>query len=259
MPLPPRGTGRIVHGRSNLYGYGVGILMIEGYFPRLPGAIGNATTFPFPVLHRIVKGATSAVTVRELSALPPDSDEYRAAVAPWIAGAQALEEDGVKAITTSCGFSAIFQRELAAAVNIPVFASSLLLAPLISRMLKPGRLVGVISADGGSLGPRHLIGAGVDPASIAVVGLEGCPHFEETTYADHHDLNIDLLEAEVVSVATRMVDDDPRIGAVLLECSLLPPFAAAVQAAVRLPVFDFTHLVNMVQGAVVRQPFNGFL
>ncbi len=257
--LPPSRRNQVVRGTTNLYGYSIGILMIEGYFPRLPGAIGNATTFPFPVLHRVVKGATGTATVRTLSSLPTDSPEYRAAVAPWLAGARALQSEGVKAITTSCGFSAAFQPELAAAVSIPVFASSLMLAPMIARMLKPGQLVGVVSADSRSLTSRHFDGVGLDPKTIAVVGMEGCPHFEEMAYADCHTLDIDRLEAEVVSVAAKLVNDEPRVGAILLECSLLPPFAAAVQDAVRLPVFDFTHLVNLMHSAVVRHPFPGYL
>jgi hypothetical protein len=249
----------VVHGRVNLYGYGVGILMIEGYFPRPPGAIGNATTFPFPVLHRVVKGATGTATVRALSTFAPGSDEYEAAVAPWIEGARDLEAQGVRAITTSCGFSALFQRELAASAEVPVFATSLLLVPFIARILKPGSLVGVVTADGRMLTPRHFEGAGVDPATTAVVGLEGCPHFEEMAYRDRHDIDLDRLEDEVVFVTRDLVRREPRVRAILLECSLLPPYAASIQREVRLPVFDFTHMIAMVHAAVVRQPFRGFL
>src|SRR5687767_10131591 len=136
-----------VHGTTNLYGYTIGVLVIEGHFPRLPGALGNATTFPFPVLHHVVPGATGERFVRgEGAANPPTPGGAQAGplqpprdaeiIAPWIQGARILEATGVRAITTSCGFTAIFQRELAQAVDVPVFASSLLLAPLIARMLR---------------------------------------------------------------------------------------------------------------------------
>lgn len=253
------GTSSLVHGTTNLYGFAVGILMIEGYFPRPPGAIGNATTFPFPVLHRVVKGATGGQTVRRLPELDPNDPEYRAAIAPWIEGAQALEREGVRAITTSCGFSALFQRELTEAVDIPVFATSLLLVPLIARMLKPGRLVGVVTADARMLGERHLHGAGIDAKTVAIAGFEECSLFEDMAYQDRHDIDLASLEAEVVCVARRLTERNPRIGAILLECSLLPPYAAAVQEATRLPIFDFTHLVAMMHGALVRRPFEGFV
>jgi hypothetical protein len=248
-----------VEGRTNLYGYTVGILMIEGYFPRLPGAIGNATTFPFPVLHRVVKGGTGPEMVHRIAYLPRNSPDFRAAIAPWLDAARELERDGVRAITTSCGFSAIFQREIAEAVDVPVFASSLLLAPLISRMLKPGRLVGVVTADGRALGDAHLAGAGIEPGTIVAKGLEGCPVFDDMAWGDRHDLEVDALRDEVVGAARALVAAEPKVGAMLLECSLLPPFAKAVQEAIRLPVFDFTHLVGMVHDAVSRKCFQGIV
>lgn len=239
-----------VHGTTNLYGYTIGILVIEGHFPRLPGALGNATTFSFPVLHHVVAGATGDRVVRQAS------DDL---VTPWIAGARALEAAGVRAITTSCGFTAMFQRELTEAVDVPVFASSLLLVPLMARMLKPGHRVGIVTADARHLARRHFEGVGIDPASIVVAGLEGCPEFDEVVFHDRHDLDVGRMEAEVVDAATTLVTRYPDVRALLLECSLLPPFAHVVQAATRLPVFDFTTLVEMVHASLVRKPFTGLV
>lgn len=248
---------RVLRGGHNLYGYAIGILMIEGLFPRPPGAIGNATTFPFPVMHHVVRGASGVRTVRELSRMNPDSAEFAEAIKPWTDGARFLAAQGCRAITTSCGFAAIFQRHLAASVEVPVFASSLMLAPFIARMLKPGRLVGVITADGNNLTQAHLDGAGVDSASIAVIGMEACPEFAATAWDDKPSLDYARIEAETVGTARALVAREPKLGAILLECSLLPPYAAAVQRATNLPVFDFTHLVAMVHDACTRRPFVG--
>ncbi len=258
MDAIPPNDGRLLGGR-NLYGYSIGILMIEGRFPRPPGAIGNATTFPFPVMHHVVPGASGSHTVRTLAEMDPDSAAFAAAIHPWIDGARLLERQGCRAITTSCGFAALFQHHLAAAVEVPVFASSLMLAPLIARMLRPGRLVGVITADAGSLTGAHLAGAGVEPATIVVGGMEGCPEFEATSWDDRPSLDYGLLQAETVGVARRLVAREPRVGALLLECSLLPPYGAAVQRATGLPVFDFTHLVRLMHEACERRPFEGAL
>ena len=259
---PMRGK---VHGTTNLYGYPIGILVIEGHFPRLPGALGNATTFPFPVLHHVVPGATGERFVRGAIAsasrdgepAPPVRDAD--VLAPWIDGARALEAAGVRAITTSCGFTAMYQRELADAVDVPVFASSLLLAPLIARMLKPRHRVGIVTADARHLTARHFAGAGVDPETVVVAGMESGPEFEEVVCQDRHDLDVERMQAEVVEVSRALVARHPDVRALLLECSLLPPFAHAVQAATRLPVFDFTTLVTMVHAALVRRPFEGHL
>src|SRR6185295_1652002 len=129
MHAPAEPRARPLTGGRNLYGYAVGILMIEGLFPRPPGAIGNATTFPFPVMHHVVRGASGVHTVRELGAMDPDSDAFLAAIRPWLDGARFLAAQGCRAITTSCGFAALFQRHMAAAVDVPVFASSLMLVP----------------------------------------------------------------------------------------------------------------------------------
>ncbi|MGE0716503.1 MAG: aspartate/glutamate racemase family protein [Alphaproteobacteria bacterium] len=254
----PAPAGSLVGGR-NLYGYAIGILMIEGRFPRPPGAIGNATSFPFPVMHHVVPGASGVHTVRTLASMDPDSAAFDEAIRPWTDGARHLARQGVRAITTSCGFAALFQRHLSAAVEVPVFASSLLLAPLVARMLKPGRLVGVVTADGDNLTKAHLAGAGVDPATIATIGMEGCPEFAATSWDDQPYLDYGRIEGETVDVARRLVAREPRVGAILLECSLLPPYAAAVQAATGLPVFDFTHLVTMVHDACARRPFVGLV
>lgn len=248
---------RTLQGGRNLYGYAVGILMIEGLFPRPPGAIGNATTFPFPVMHHVVRGASGVRTVRDLPTLDPEGAAFADAIRPWTDGAKSLVAQGCRAITTSCGFAALFQRHLAAAVDAPVFASSLMLAPLIVRMLKPNQRVGVITADADNLTSAHWAGAGVDPATVVVSGMNGCPEFDAISWQDHETLDFTRLEAETVDVAQRLLAKSPSIGAILLECSLLPPYAAAVQNVTRLPVFDFTHLVAMVHSACSRVPFTG--
>lgn len=254
---PAMPASRSLSGGRNLYGYAIGILMIEGRFPRPPGAIGNATTFPFPVMHHVVRGASGVRTVRELAQFDPDSQAFADAIRPWTDGAKFLADQGCRAITTSCGFAAFFQRHLAAAVDVPVFASSLMLVPLIARMLKPGRLVGVVTADADHLSSAHLSAAGIDPASIAVSGMNGCPEFEATAWGEQTTLDFAQMEIETVEVGRRLVARQPLVGAILLECSLLPPYGAALQAATQLPVFDFTHLVTMVNGACARQPFVG--
>lgn len=251
--------GRRVHGTTNLYGYRVGILVIEGHFPRLPGAIGNASTFPFPVLHKIVPGATGKRTVRDMADLDPHDPKYRAAVDPWIEGARELEREGVRAVTTSCGFAALFQEEMTRAVDVPVFATSLLLVPLVHRTLKPGRKVGVLTADSRMLRHRHLHGAGISPEQVVVRGLEASPVFEAMAYHDEHELDVDALEAEIVAAASSLSESKEEVGAVLLECSLFPPFATAVQQATGLAVFDFTHLVTLMHSAMNRRPFDGIL
>jgi hypothetical protein len=56
-----------------------------------------------------------------------------------------------------------------------------------------------------------------------------------------------------------MKADHEDIQALLMECSLLPPYGAAIQAAVNLPVFDYITMINFVFSAVVKQEYRGFM
>jgi len=246
---------RIMTGRRNLYGYDIGILMIEASFPRPPGAVGNALSFDFPVLHHVVPGATSDATVHALGALEPGSAPYRAALAPWLDGARALERQGVRAITSSCGFTALIQEELAQAVSVPVFASSLLMVPMIARMLPPAARVGVVTASLASLSERHLRAAGIDPARVALAGLDDCPLFQDMTYRNRHEVDFAVVEAEVCAAVHGLLAGRPEVRALMLECSLLPPYAAAIQRRTGLPVFDYATFVNHVHAALNRTPY----
>src|SRR5690349_10631708 len=144
-------TGR-VRGGFNQYGFSIGILMLDTRFPRIPGDMGNAQTFPFPVRYQRVTGADPDRVVRRgAEGLLP----------AFVEGAQALEREGVGAITTNCGFLVKYQREMAAAVKVPVFTSSLLLVPLVHRMLPAGQRVGILTVNSTALGPEHLAGAGI--------------------------------------------------------------------------------------------------
>ena len=88
---------------------------------------------------------------------------------------------------------------------------------------------------------------------------KNAPSSNDVVFHDRHDLDVGRMEAEVVGAATTLVTRYPDVRAILFECSLLPPFAHAVQAATCLPVFDFTTLVEMVHASLVRKPFAGLV
>jgi Asp/Glu/hydantoin racemase len=231
-----------VRGGQNTYGFSVGILMLDTQFPRIPGDMGNAATFDFPVRYHSVRGASPDRVVRQ---------GHRDLLPAFIDGARALEREGVRAVTTNCGFLARFQPELAAAVSVPVFTSSLMLVPLVSRMLAPGRAVGVMTVDASSLGGAHLEGAGITPEMrVVVAGLETEKEFTRVLLGDELTLDVEAARQEHLAVARRLLADHPEVGAIVLECTNMPPYRADVQAATGLPVFDITTLVRTVHDAV---------
>jgi len=234
-------SGR-VRGGFNQYGFAVGILMLDTQFPRIPGDMGNASTFPFPVRYQRVEGADPDLVVRRGAAglLPA-----------FIEGAQRLQHEGVGAITTNCGFLVKFQRELAAAVRVPVFTSSLLLVPLVHRLLPPGRRVGIMTVNAGTLTREHLDGAGIGiDMPIAIAGMETEKEFTRVLLGNELVLDVDAAREEHVRVARRLVAEHSDISAIVLECTNMPPYAADIQRETGLPVFDIVSLVTMVHTAL---------
>lgn len=212
----------------------LGVLMLDTRFPRIAGDIGNPQTFPFPVRHRVVQGASPrrVVVAADRSLLPPFI----------AAGRRLVKDDGVAAIATSCGFLVMFQRELQDALPVPVWTSSLLLVAAIDAALPAGQRAGIVTVDAGSLTGSHLRAAGASP-DAPVEGLAAGSAFRRTLLDD--EASLDPLEAReaTVAAAMRLVDRRPDVAAIVLECTNMPPYAAAVAAATGRPVHDITTLI----------------
>ena len=169
-----------------------------------------------------------------------------------ITTARMLEQEGVREITTSCGFNAYFQQELAAAVNIPVFTSSLMQIPMIYQALKPDQAIGVITADKQHLTKAHFINSGIpDNIPIKVASISHVSEFAKLRDNPQAILNPDLFINQIVAVTEKLVRQNPFIGAIVLECTDLPPSSSAIRKATGLAVFDIVTLVNLVYNAIV--------
>lgn len=239
----------LMEGGPNICGATIGVLCLDSRFPKPPGHIKNPSGLSFPVLYETVRGAT----VAELLNRP--SPEF---IAPFIDAARRLEADGVRAITGSCGFLSLFQQELSAAVAVPLFASSLIQVPLAYAMLPPGQRVGVLTADSGKLTERHFAAVNAAKVPVVIGGMENSTEFREVILEARRDnMDIDKVGSEIVEAAVRLAADNRDIGALVLECTDMPPFAAQIQERLRLPVFDLTTLATMVHETVCRQPYRG--
>lgn len=248
----------IITGGFPYQGYSIGILMFDNKkFPMLPGDVGNATSYPFPVLMRQVIGL-------EDNPYPPlkDADgSYTHEVQLCIDAAIQLEQDGVRAIAMCCGFFSLIQPVIAENVSIPVMTSPLMMIPTIQQMLKPEQSVLVITAASKLLSNEFFTAVGADLNDhITVAGLDDSATFNAmcmggTAISFEYD---DLLEDIIVGV-TEARKRDPNIGAVLLECTSLPPFAEAVREHTDLPVFDFIACVEWMHRAVVPKHYSGYI
>lgn len=237
-------TIETVEGGRHYYGQAIGIILYDILIPRIPGDVGNASTFDFPVRLKYVEGLDPIWIMKR----HPD----RCALPLLIKAAQELEIEGVRAITTGHGFTAVFQKELADAVSIPVFTSSLIQVPMVHEMLGSNQKVGIITADSEALGDEHLSAAGIDKSiPLIIAGIQDGVEWRRC----RKELKMDpqKLENEVIQVAKRLVSENRNIGAIVLECTQLPSFAFSIQREIDLPVFDIYTLTNMVYNVIFRR------
>jgi len=239
-------TRVIARGGKAIYGAPLGILMLEATFPRIPGDMGNAGTWPFPVLYRVVKGASPQRVV--LDAAAGLLDDFLAAAADLVA-------QGAEAITTNCGFLSVFQREIAAHVRVPVATSALLQVPWVQATLPPGKRVGVITVSAQSLTPRHLEAAGVPPETPIVGTEDGREFFRVLVLGEKQDMDIGLAAADILDAGRRLVAHHKDIGAIVLECTNMPPYAHALREVLGLPVFDIYSLVTWLHAGLRPRDF----
>ncbi len=228
----------------------LGILCWEpGAMPRglaqLEGLVGNSTnpaSYSFPVWMYRVKGANIHTILENPSPK---------ALEAMIAAGKEMASASVRAITTSCGFNAIFQNELAEALPVPVFTSSLLQVPFVQHIVGQNAKVCIITANGSALKPAHLAAAGIERTDNLVIrGLEGCAQWRKIFEAPDEDMDLPAVRGEVVGVAVEALRQEPAIRAFVLECTDLPPFAPDIRKATGLPVFDYISMVHHVIEAV---------
>ena len=223
----------IAEGGKQIYGAPIGILMLDAQFPRIPGDMGNAATWPFPVLYRVVENASPDLVVRR------GADGM---LEPFIQAGRDLIRQGAEAITTNCGFLALFQRELSSALEVPVATSALMQVPMVQSLLPPGRRVGLLTVSAASMTPEHLAGAGC-PADLPVVGTEDGSEFTRVLLDNELRLDVGAARRDLVAAGRQMVERHPDVGAIVLECTNMPPYQAAVREATGLPVFSMVDLV----------------
>ena len=236
----------VTNPNQSWYGETIGILILDASYPCIYGNVGNATTFPFPVRYKEVKGSSIDKLLNKMD---------KKLIKPFIEAAQELEKEGVKAISGACGFMALFQKELQESVSIPVFVSSLLQIPFIYQITQ--KKIGVITANKKRLTPKHFISVGVDTDKIPIImyGMENKKEFREAILEEKGSLNSSQIEKEVLEVATKMQKENPDIGSVVLECSDLPPYAHSIQKKLNVLVFDFVTMINYVYSALVKNKF----
>ena len=229
-----------VTGGKAVYGASVGILMLEARFPRIPGDMGNALTWPFPVMYKVVRDASPDRVVRRGA---------EGLLGAFVDAAQELVADGVDGITTNCGFLSLFQAELAAAVGVPVAASSLMQVAQVNAVLPPGKVAGVLTISASTLTEAHLTAAGV-PLETPVGSTEGEREFTRAILGNELELDVAAARADNVEAALDLVGRHPEIGALVLECTNMLPYAADIRETTGVPIYSMASFVSWFQSGL---------
>ncbi len=239
------------------YGMGLGIMVLDDAYPGFPGDVRNASAFPYPIQYEIAAGVDNYTLVWEADKTP--------CKAPILAAAKKLERMGCKAIAAECGYFAYFQKDVAGHVDVPVFMSSLLQVPFIQHLIGPDKQVGIVCAQKRFLTDIHLTNVGIDLASnFVIAGAQdeyGCPEFDKLW--DHErrpvvpEINYDRAEKDMINICTKFYQAHPDIGAIMLECTGMQPFARAIQQAIDLPIFSWGTLLDYAYSAVSHREYYG--
>lgn len=237
---------------QNIAGYPIGIIYIEDvFYPIMPGNVVNASTYSFPVRMIPVKN----INCDELFAC---DKKVQKSVEE---ACQTLMKEGVRAISGACGFFGNYQKEMADMCDVPVALSSLVQVPWILTTLKPSQKLAVLTADQKSITDRLFDNCGITEdmqKRLVIKDLANSEHFS-CVIKNRGEWDNEKARQDVVSKALEAVSEHEDVGAILLECSDMPPYAAAIQAKTGLPVFDFITLINWLHYAVAQKPYEGWI
>jgi len=243
--------------KHSCYGMGLGIMILDEVYPGFPGDVRNASAFPYPIQYDIVEN----VDIHKLVWLEDKSP----CLQPILDSAKRLEKMGCRAVAAECGYFAYFQQDVAGILDIPVFMSSLLQVPMIQQIIGPKKSVGIVAAIGKFLTEEHLKRVGVSPDSnYFIAGAQdeyGCTEFDNLWNAQVRpevpEAYYSKAEQQMVAMCEDLVQKNPEMGAIMLECTGMQPFARAIQRAVDLPVFSWGTLLDYAYSVVNHRDYYG--
>jgi len=237
----PQNSSTLIFPGKRIYGVSVGIALMDRRFPRPVGDLGHPGSFDFPVLYDIAHGVNNmpALSVEQTDAL----------YTPLYASCMRLVDQGVSAVTTSCGYAALLQQRLADALPVPFVASSLAQIPSVLALLDGKAEIGVLSARGTSLGTSHLLATGVAAGQlhrINVLDLQEAPAFRHSILDYPGEAPLDVMRAgeEIAALCKAAIVARPAIKAFVAECTNVGPYSKRIRTATGLPVWDSVTLVN---------------
>jgi hypothetical protein len=224
----------VEYGGKTVFGAAVGILMLETQFPRILGDMGNAESWPFPVHYKVVSGATPDNVVR---------GDPRIILERFIDAGRELVAMGADGITSTCGFLSLVQDEIKEALDVPVAISSLMQVPMVQALLPSNQKVAIITISASTLSEEHLTAASVS-LNTPIFGTDDGDHLTRDILGDAAAIDIEGCRQDMIAVAEKIRGSQPGIGAIVLECTNMVPYASDVRKITGLPVYSIHSFVN---------------
>ena len=221
----------------------VGVLLADTLTPRIIGDVGNGFSFDFPVRYQVVP---------EMRSFRRETADGKLREAVVKAARQLAEEGGCLVIAAGSSMFSAFQKDISAAVSVPVMTDPLFMASFLSQIIQPDKKIGILTLDARLLSPGDCAGYGLEEDRIVIKGMEDRPVFMEAFSGQTISFDLEDIEKEAVTAAEELCLAHPEIGAILCESSVFSPFAAAINRRVCLPVFDTVNYINWAASGVLR-------
>lgn len=216
----------------------IGLLMLESRFPRFKGDIGHPETFNPPALVATIRNATPKRVVE---------DQATGLVNSFSDAAKKLEQAGASLITTSCGFLVLHQKALETAVTVPLFSSALLAVPIAAEQLRPdGLRPAILTISSENLTDAHLQAADC-PLETPIGAPDPKGHFCTQILGNHETMDEDAARQDVITAATNLINKHTDIGALVLECTNMPPYASDLARLFKIPILSLPGLLPHCQ------------
>ncbi|MDB2389985.1 aspartate/glutamate racemase family protein [Alphaproteobacteria bacterium] len=218
------------------------VLQLDTAFPRLPGDVASPESYDCAV--DIV--TIPAATVKSIVTDDPD----RIDISGFETAVDVIESNAVDGdiITTSCGFLGYWQTHLASRTRLPFIASALMDLPRLTAQY--GQRLGILTFDARTLcKPAYAdILAGF---SGRVIGLPTTSHLHQVISQNTNHMDSRRAETEIIDLVGKMMMDSP-IDALLLECTNLPPYKAALKAEFGLEIYDILTVLHDFDAQMVK-------
>jgi hypothetical protein len=156
-----------------------------------------------------------------------------------------LESKGVVAITADCGFFVQYNRHARRVAKVPVMLSSVCQIPQVELIIDRNAKFVIFTANATSFDKpaMHEIMSKLgsddekDQAGRAIIiGIQDLPGVEAINLGLTEDVK--LLGDGICSKFAQQLKENPNIKAVLLECTMMGPYANRLRSQFKIPVFD---------------------